>query len=154
MGYYATLCWLFQAEGCGLQHCPRVQGLAPGLFRVHLCGAPASGQEQSGVGIRGRGTSCNNHRKTGNSCISAGWAQQTGRIYKKMLGILSIFVVLSVVHFRLQCLFPWEIITLVFPSPPGGWASKYPTLPELCLHRAGLIPLRSWRDGAQRSSFL
>lgn len=127
VGYYATLCWLFQAEGCGLQHCPRVQGLAPGLFRVHLCGAPASGQEQAGVGIRGRGTSCNNHRKTGNSCISAGWAQQTGRIYKKMLGILAIFVVLSVVHFRLQCLFPWEIITLVFPCPLcTGFKVPYP----------------------------
>lgn len=44
---------------------------------------------------------------------SAGRAQQTGRIYKKALGILAIVAVLSVVHFRRQCPFPRGTATLV-----------------------------------------
>lgn len=43
-----------------------------------------------------------------------GGPSRWGKIYKKTLGILEIFVVLSVVHFRQQCLFPQGIISLVF----------------------------------------
>lgn len=82
--------------------------------------------------------------------VLGGLSRQGGSI-KRCWGILAIFVVLSMIRFRLQCLFPREITTLVSPPPPR--ASKYPARTQ-SPHRAGLIPLRSWGDGAQGSSFL
>lgn len=80
----------------------------------------------TGAGGWGTGPAATTTGKQETAAAVLGGLSRQGGFIKRCWGfILAIFVVLNVVHFRLQCLLPWEITTLVFPPPPSR-ASKCP----------------------------
>lgn len=115
--------------GRGLQHCQEFKASSQGCFGCsllaeleHLCGAPPSGQKQAGVGVGHQLQRPLENRKQLHAAL--GGLSRQGGFIKRCWGIITIFVVLSVVHFRLQCLFPWGVITLVSHTP-----NPYPPTP-------------------------